>query len=68
MDKKVKIHINGANEAPKLFNDDSVYPVVSIDYNYETVTDVSCGSHKLLVEYIDEDNNKSTIIGFDKKG
>lgn len=68
MESKIRIHIDDPLEPPKVFIDERSYPVVSIEYDYETSTDVHCGSHRLLVEYIGEEAVRSTVyVGFDRK-
>lgn len=68
MNQNIAIHLDGPLQAPKIFIDGYSYPVVSIEYDYETPSDVSEGSHRLLVEYVDEKSVRSTVYtGFDKK-
>lgn len=68
MEPRIKFHIDGPIEPPKVFIDETAYPVVSIEYNYETRTHVGHGVHRLLVEYIGEGGkNASVYVGFDSK-
>ena len=68
MNQNITIYLDGPLQAPKIFINGYDCPIVSIEYDYETPSDVSEGSHRLLVEYVDEENVRSTVYtGFDKK-
>lgn len=68
MKTNIRLHIDNPTRPPKIFIDEVEYPVVSIEYEYDTETNINFGTHRLLVEYLDKDNKRSTTyIGFDRK-